>query len=396
MDFSAVDLSAQDQEFLRRAREFLFRYVTEEALRAEHETGDGFIEDLHLAMGAEGWLEPEAKSTAEGGFTPIQRRIWNLERRRMHVPLETWGSTMMILQAVRRYACPELLEKVLPGVYNGAIRFAMGYTEPEGGSDIATCRTRAEREGEQWIINGQKMFTSGAHNCQYVFLLTNTDPGGRRHRNLTMFLVPTNAAGIAIQGLRTIDGERTNITYYTDVRIADTYRLGEVNDGWSVLSGPLSSEHGDRGPDRHGLSDIAIMSGFGTTMSGVADAVIAETTQVDARGRRRLDDQAVAYRLGRALARIEAAQSTPGIFGRVAIARTMRDVAPELMDVLGPAAVLTADARGSVAGGGPEYLYRWAPLIGIYGGTIDVFRNMIAQHVLGLGRPNYSPPKKVT
>jgi 3-oxocholest-4-en-26-oyl-CoA dehydrogenase alpha subunit len=396
MDFSVVALSAEDEEFLRRARAFLDRHVTEEALRREQETGDGFIEELHLAMGAAGWLEPETKSAADGGFTPIQRRIWNLERHRMHLPLERWGSTMMILQAVRRYACPELLEEVLPGVYNGTIRCAMGYTEPEGGSDIATCRTRAQREGAQWIINGQKMFTSGAHVCQYIFLLTNTDPDGRRHRNLTMFLVPTDAPGIEIQGLRTVDGERTNITYYSDVRIPDTYRLGEVNDGWSVLSGPLSAEHGDRGLDRHGLDDISIMSGFGTTMAEVADAVVAETTQVDPGGRRRLDDRAVAYRLGRAFARIEAAQSTPGIFGRVAIAQTMRDVAPELMDVLGPAAALTADTRGSVAGGGAEYLYRWAPLIGIYGGTIDVFRNMIAQHVLGLGRPNYSPPKKVS
>jgi 3-oxocholest-4-en-26-oyl-CoA dehydrogenase alpha subunit len=396
MDFSVVALSAEDEEFLRRARAFLAQNVTEEALRREQEAGDGLIEELHLAMGASGWLEPETKSAADGGFTPMQRRIWDLERRRMHVPLERWGSTMMILQAVRRYACPNLLEEVLPGVYDGTIRFAMGYTEPEGGSDIATCRTRALCEGDQWIINGQKMFTSGADICQYIFLLTNTDPNGHRHRNLTMFLVPTDAAGIEIQGLRTVDGERTNITYYSDVRIPDTYRLGDVNDGWSVLSGPLSAEHGAHGPDRHGLADIAIMSSFGTTMAEVADTVVAETTQVDSGGRRRLDDQAVAYRLGRTFARIEAAQSTPGIFGRVAIAQTMRDVAPELMDVLGPAAALTADTSGFVAGGGAEYLYRWAPLIGIYGGTIDVFRNMIAQHVLGLGRPNYSPPKKVT
>jgi 3-oxocholest-4-en-26-oyl-CoA dehydrogenase alpha subunit len=136
------------------------------------------------------------------------------------------------------------------------------------------------------------------------------------------------------------------------------------------------------------------MSGFGTTLAEVADVVAAEAATGDAAGRRPLDDDAVAYRLGRTFARIEAAQSAPGIFGRVAIAQTMRDVAPELMDVLGPAAALGTDARGSVAGGAAEYLYRWAPLIGIYGGTIDVFRNMIAQHVLGLGRPNYSPPKR--
>jgi 3-oxocholest-4-en-26-oyl-CoA dehydrogenase alpha subunit len=390
MDFSAVALSAEDDEFRRRARSFLAQNVTGEALRPEHEIGAGLIEELHLAMGAGGWLEPETKSAADGGFTPIQRRIWDLERRRMHVPLERWGSTTMILQAVRRCARAELLEEVLPGVYTGTIRFAMGYTEPDGGSDIATCRTRAQRDGDGWIINGQKMFTSGADICQYIFLLTNTDPGGRRHRNLTMFLVPVTAKGIEIRGLRTVDGERTNITYYTDVRIPDTYRLGDVNDGWSVLSGPLAAEHGDRGADRHGLADIAIMSGFGTTMAEVADAVVAEVLETAQ------DDRAIAYRLGRAFARIEAAQSTPGIFGRVAVAQTMRDVAPELMDVLGPASALTADGRGSVAGGGAEYLYRWAPLIGIYGGSIDVFRNMIVQRVLGLGRPNYSPPKKVT
>jgi alkylation response protein AidB-like acyl-CoA dehydrogenase len=95
-------------------------------------------------------------------------------------------------------------------------------------------------------------------------------------------------------------------------------------------------------------------------------------------------DGSVAYGVGRAHARIEATLSAPGIFGRVAVAQTMRDLAPDLMDVLGGEAVLPSDV---------EYLYRWAPLIGIYGGTIDVFRNMIAQYVLGLSRPSYSRPK---
>jgi alkylation response protein AidB-like acyl-CoA dehydrogenase len=110
MDFSTVDL-AEDQEFLDRARRFLVANVTDELLRREHETGDGFIEQLHLAMGADGWLEREAKSAKDGGLTL--------------------------------------------------------------------------RDGDEWVINGQKMFTSGAHNCRYLFLLTNTDPNGRRHRNLT-------------------------------------------------------------------------------------------------------------------------------------------------------------------------------------------------------------------
>jgi alkylation response protein AidB-like acyl-CoA dehydrogenase len=374
MDFSAVDMADDDQAFRDRARQFLAANATEELLQREHQTGDGFIEELHLAMGADGWLEREAKSTNDGGFTPIQRRIWDLEKHRIGIPQETWGGTLMILQAVRRFGSPELLDEVLPGVYRGEVRFAMGYTEPEGGSDIVTCKTRAVRDGDQWVINGQKMFTSGAHNCAYIFLLTNTDPNGRRHRNLTMFLVPTDSPGLEIQGLRTVDGERTNITYYSDVRLPDRYRLGEVNDGWAVLNGPLTAEHGAGGADPVGLADITTMSSFAKTMAQTADAVTAVA----------VDDESIGYRLGRAHARIEAALSTPGIFGRVAIAQTMRDVAPELMDVLGVASALPSDR---------EYLYRWAPLVCIYGGTIDVFRNMIAQYVLGLGRPNYSPPK---
>jgi 3-oxocholest-4-en-26-oyl-CoA dehydrogenase alpha subunit len=375
MDFSVVQLTADDQEFRDRVRQFLAGKVTQELLDREHETGDGFIEELHPAMGAEGWLEREAKGAEDGGLTAVQRRIWDLERHRAKIPLETWGGTLMILQAVRRFGSPELLDEVLPDVYRGEVRFAMGYTEPEGGSDIATCKTRAVRDGDVWIINGQKMFTSGAHNCRYVFLLTNTHPNGRRHRNLTMFLVPTDSPGLEIQGIRTVDGERTNITYYSDVRIPDRYRLGEVNDGWAVLNGPLTAEHGAGGADPVGLADITTMSSFAKTMARTADAVAAEAA---------IDDGSVAYRLGRAHARIEAALSTPGIFGRVAIAQTMRDVAPELMDVQGTISALRSES---------EYLFRWAPLVGIYGGTIDVFRNMIAQYVLGLGRPNYSPPK---
>ncbi|WP_319448702.1 MULTISPECIES: acyl-CoA dehydrogenase family protein [unclassified Mycobacterium] len=392
MDFSLVELSAEDAEFQSQARSFLARHLTPEVSKRASAAGDGFAEELHLAMGAEGWLERESKGAKDGGFTPVQRRIWDLERRRAGAPMVTWGGTMMILQAVRTHGSPELLNDLLPRVYRGEARFAMGYTEPEGGSDVATCKTRAERDGDDWIINGQKMFTSGAHNCQHIFLLTNTDPTGGRHRNLTMFLVPVDTPGIEIQGLRTIDGERSNITFYSDVRIADVFRIGEVNDGWRVLSGPLASEHGANEPASHGLADITTMSNYATIMATVADRTAAVVAQADSAGTRPVDDDSVALRLGRAYARIEVAQSTPGLFGRVAIAQTMRDTTPDLMDLLGSVGALPASATGAI-NGDAEHLYRWAPLVGIYGGTIDVFRNMIAQYVLGLGKPNYSPPK---
>src|SRR5262249_59800833 len=114
------------------------------------------------------------------------------------------------------------------------------------GSDVATCKTRAVREadGSSWIINGSKMFTSNAQNARYVFLLTNTDPQGPKHKNLTMFLVPLDSAGIEIQGIRTVDGDRTNIVYYSDVRVDDKYRLRGVKPRWAVLRETLNTQHG--------------------------------------------------------------------------------------------------------------------------------------------------------
>ena len=265
----------------------------------------------------------------------------------------------MILQAVRRYGSAELLDEVLARVYRGEIRFAMGYTEPEGGSDIATCKTRAERDGDDWVINGQKMFTRVR------------TPGQLRipycaHRSLTRHKAlgasPCSSCrstrqASSIHGMRTVDGERTNVTYYSDVRIPDKYRLGEVDDGWRVLSGPLAAEHGAGGADPVGLGrhrDHERLRGGDGTGPRTGSS------------RRAVDDESVAYRLGRGVCRGSRPRSARrGIFWRVAIAQTMRDVAPDLMDVLGPAAALPSDT---------EYLYRWAPLIGIYGGTIDVFR----------------------
>jgi alkylation response protein AidB-like acyl-CoA dehydrogenase len=105
-------------------------------------------------------------------------------------------------------------------------------------------------------------------------------------------------------------------------------------------------------------------------------------------------DGAVKYRLGRSIARMEAAMSSPDMFGRVAIAQTMRDVAPDLMDILGTSATLPAGTHGAADDGAAEYIFRLAGPTGIYGGTLEVFRNMIAQHALGLGRPAYAPPAR--
>ncbi|MGB8210978.1 MAG: acyl-CoA dehydrogenase family protein [Mycobacterium sp.] len=392
MDFASVELSTEDKEFRDRLRALLAVHVTDEVRRRDRETGENFDEGVHLALGAEGYLAADWKDESGGGFSALRRRIWDLEIGRAHTPWFHWGTTAMVARTVQRFGSAEVADEVLPGVLCGQIRLCLGYTEPEGGSDVATCKTRAVRDGGGWVINGSKMFTSNAHNAKYVFLLTNTDPDAPKHKNLTMFLVPLDSPGIEIQPIRTIDGDRTNIVYYSDVRVDDKYRIGDVNGGWAVLRGALDVEHGTVERDADGLQTIAVMSEHLTLMAEAIDEIAVLVAQPDANGRRLIDDKSVAYRLGRSIARTEAALSTPGTFGRVANAQTMRDVAPDLMDVLGTASALPIDTNGAADNGGAEYIFRLAPPTGIYGGTLEVFRNMIAQHELGLGRANYSPP----
>ncbi|OBH75896.1 acyl-CoA dehydrogenase [Mycobacterium scrofulaceum] len=394
MDFSRVELSDEDEAFRDEARNFLATHMTDEIRRRDRETGDNFDEGLHLKFGAAGYLAAEWKPESDGGFSRVRRRIWELEKRRAHVPWVTWGTTAMVARSVDRFGSAQLRDEVLPKVFSGEVRLCLGYTEPEGGSDIATCKTRAVRDGDEWIINGSKMFTTGAHNCQYVFLITNTAPDAPKHKSLTMFLVPLDSPGIEIQGIRTVDGDRTNIVYYSDVRVDDKYRLGEVNGGWTVLREPLNVEHGAVAAAPDGLQDTSIMMHQAGFLSQAVDKAAASVARPDGDGRRLVDDKSVAYRLGRCVARLETALATPSIFGRVAIAQTMRDISPELMDLLGAASTLPFGTDGSADDGSAEYAYRFAPLVGIYGGTLEVFRNMIAQYMLGLGKPAYAPPVK--
>jgi alkylation response protein AidB-like acyl-CoA dehydrogenase len=394
MDFSRVQLSDDDLAFREELRSFVKTVVTEDVIRRDRETGENFDEGVHLALGAAGYLARDFSDESDGGFSAVRRRIWGLEIGRAHTPWFHWGTTSMVAHTVDQFGSPELKTEVLAKVLSGEYRLCLGYTEPEGGSDVATCKTRAVRDGDGWIINGSKMFTSNAHNAQYVFLVTNTDPEAPKHKSLTMFLVPMESPGVQIQPIRTVDGDRTNITYYSDVRIDDRYRVGEVNGGWAVLRGALNAEHGTGERDAHGLEKIAAMSEHLVLLAEAIDKVAAKTTEVDENGRRLIDDQSVKYRLGRAVARLEAAMSTPEMFGRVAIAQTMRDVSPDLMDILGSSSSLPVGTKGATDDGGAEYIFRLASPTGIYGGTLEVFRNMIAQHALGLGRPNHSPPAK--
>jgi len=275
VDFSLVELSDEDREFRDGLRDLLKTIVTDEVIARDRRTGENFDERVHLALGARGYLAADFNDEADGGFSRLRRRLWNLEIGRAHTPWFHWGTTAMVARAVDQFGSPELKEAVMAPALSGRIRLCLGYTEPEGGSDVATCRTRAVRDGDGWVINGSKMFTSNAQNAAYVYLITNTDPSAPKHQSLTMFLVPMDAPGVEIQPIRTVDGDRTNITYYSDVRVDDRYRIGEVNGGWAVLRDALNDEHGtvERGAD--GLQKVAAMAEHLVLLAEAIDKVAA-------------------------------------------------------------------------------------------------------------------------
>ena len=395
MDFSRVRLDAGQQEFLDEVRSFLAEHVTEEVLEEERRTGSGFNQGVHLALGAKGWLMPTWPAERGGaGLDPVRARILELEMRRARVPSVTASTTNLVVKAVEKHGQPDLVAELLPAVAAGTVRFCLGYTEPDGGSDIAAAKTRAVRDGEEWVINGSKIFTTGAQNCQYTFLITRTDPELPKHRGLTMFLVPLASKGVEIQAIRTYGGERTNIVYYSDVRLPDRYRLGGVNDGWTVLRGPLDEEHGYGRNGAAQIGDTSMGSSFLQTLAHALDGALAWATTPRGDGSRPIDDRMVRYRLGLVAMHMEAGFATQGPMARVKGSEALVHGAAQLMDLVGPLSLLSEGSPDAGVTGAIDYAHRFAQGTATYGGTVEVFRGIIAQHVLGLPRPTY-PGSKV-
>ena len=148
MDFSRVALSDEDRSFRDELRSLLSEIVTDEVIARDRETGENFDESVHLALGKAGYLAADFRTGAEGGFSRVRKRIWDLEIGRAHTPWFHWGTTAMVARAVEHFGSPELKEEVLERTLAGEFRLCLGYTEPEGGSDVATAKTRAVRDDD--------------------------------------------------------------------------------------------------------------------------------------------------------------------------------------------------------------------------------------------------------
>ena len=393
MDFSAVALTEAQQKFSDEVRAFLDEHLTEEVYAGARERTDHFDEGLWLAMGAKGWLQPQWKKEDGGAeLDDISVKILENELRKRDAPV-AGGANGLIWPAVDVYGVPDLREELKPKVADGTARFVLGYSEPDGGSDIANAKTRAERDGDEWVINGQKIFTTSAQNGTHVFLITRTDPNLPKHKGLTMFLVPMDTPGIEVQALPTVGDERTNLTYYGDVRISDRYRLGEVNNGWSVLHGPLDAEH-SIGGEASKLEDLSIGTGHMRYMLTAVEAATKWAKDAPDGDGPMIDDKTFLTGLGHMLVEIEAAYATPGPMGRIKGADVAIANSERLIDLVGPEAILPYGADGTIANGAIEASHRAVQVTATYGGTTEVFRTIIAQHHLGLPRPDY-PGRKV-
>jgi 3-oxocholest-4-en-26-oyl-CoA dehydrogenase alpha subunit len=388
--FLRIDLTAEQRELQRELRGYFDRLKTparRAALPGPEAGGDEFRE-LVRQMGADGWLGIGwPKEYGGQGRTPAEQFIFYDEAQRAGVPmplvtLNTVGPTLM------RFGSDEQKDYFLPRILAGELHFAIGYTEPGAGTDLASLRTRAVRDGDQYVVNGQKVFTTGGNDADWVWLACRTDPGAPKHKGISILLVDTTLSGYKHTPIHLLGGGFTNVTYYEDVRVPASAIVGKENEGWKMITTQLNHERVALAPagmiDRH------------------LQAVLrwAKETHL-ADGRRVIEQEWVRVALARVYAHVDALKLANW---QVAAALTDGDLNPAdasamkvfgtelrvsalraLMDVVGQSASLRRDAAGAVLHGQLEQAYRQAPVGTFGGGVNEVQREIIA--LAGVGMP---------
>jgi len=300
-----------------------------------------------------------------------------------YLTLNTVGPTIM------RYGTDEQKELFLPQILAGDLHFSIGYSEPDSGTDLASLKTKAVREGDEWVINGQKMWTSLIQYADWIWLACRTDPDLPRHKGLSMILVPADAPGFSYTPVHTVAGVSTSATYYEDVRVPAGNLVGELNGGWSLMTNQLNHER------------VALTSSAPLVQSLKMVREWAQQTK-NPDGQRVIDSEWVQIALGRAHARIEAltlinwklaADADAGVDLSPAEASATKiygselatEIYRSLMEIVGPNAGSTGASEGSVLAGRLERYYRSALVMTFGGGTNEIQRDIIGY--VGLGLP---------
>jgi 3-oxocholest-4-en-26-oyl-CoA dehydrogenase alpha subunit len=338
-------------------------------------------------MGQDGWLglgwPKEYGGQARG---PIDQMIFVEESHWAGVPLplltlNSVGPTLMAL------GTDEQKERILPGILRGEVHFSIGYTEPSAGTDLASLRTRAVRDGDEYIINGQKTFTSAIQYADYVWLAVRTDPEAPKHKGLSIFIVPVDSPGFSSTPLPTIVGEITSSTFYEDVRVPRDNLVGKENEGWRLITNQLNHER------------VAICPASGLLRS-LTDVRRWAREHRLRDGRTLLEHEWVQLILARVHAKIEvlklfnwkvawaadkglnpADASATKVYGTELALEVYR----LLFEVVGQAGYLTEGSPGAVLQGRLESQVRTQTIFTFGGGTNEIQRDIIA--TIGLGMP---------
>jgi 3-oxocholest-4-en-26-oyl-CoA dehydrogenase alpha subunit len=385
-----------EQERLRRElRDYFGRLMTDEVRAGLADSADGdygkgdAYRSVVRQLGADGWLALGWPREYGGrGGTMLDQLIFTDEAALARVPvpfltINTVGPTIM------RFGTQAQKSLYLPKIAAGEIHFSIGYSEPEAGTDLASLRTTATRDGDEYLIEGQKMWTSLIQYADYVWLACRTDPAAPRHKGLSIIIVPTAAAGFSWTPVATMAGVVTSATYYRAVRVPASALVGEENQGWPLITNQLNHE-------RVALTSAAPVR---SALASVRDWA-RETKLAD--GRRVIDAEWVRINLARVHAKAEflklmnwriassPAVSSPAIGPAAASATKVfgTEFAVEayrlLMEVLGAAALVRSGSPGAALAGRIERQHRAALILTFGGGTNEVQRDIIAAAALGL------------
>ena len=320
------------------------------------------------------------------GASAIEEVIWRQEESQYDLPANFFLIGQgMIGPTLMAWASDEDKARFLPPLASGEEVWCQLFSEPAGGSDLAALRTRAEREGDGWVINGQKIWTSGAHYSDYGVIVVRTDPTVPKHKGLSYFYVDMKAQGVEVKPIKQLTGDSDfNEVYFTDVRVSDSQRLGEVGQGWQVSLTTLMNER------------AAIGGSFGQMDVSLAMSV-AEEVEID--GRPALEDAAVRARIAnwyvqeaglkytgyRSLTALSrgALPGPENSIGKLVGAPKMQAMSSYLMDLLGASGAIAGESLAAKAGI-IQRAYMGAPGLRIAGGTDEIMANIIAERVLGL------------
>jgi 3-oxocholest-4-en-26-oyl-CoA dehydrogenase alpha subunit len=380
----------ESAESLRaEVREFLAEAMTPELEERVYRTGVSYDPDFARKLVDKGWYASGWPRESGGQDRHgLDLLALHEELQAADAPTYATGTTTMVAKIVDRFGTPEMKQRILPPALRGEILMVLGFSEPEAGSDVAAAQCRAVRDGDEWVIDGQKMFTTNGHIADYVFLLTRTNPDVPKHKGLTTFLVPLDREGFEAQAVYTLSGERTNITFYAGLRVGDEWRIGDVDGGWRVLTSSLQDEHS---------------GGFGNrirTLLRHTEAWAREATGED--GRPRIEDPDVRRRLARVAAEAEVSTllqrrsvwmeevgevpETEGPMSKLFSSEALERAAQDLTELVGPDALRSYFEPSAPRGGRIEHMLRFSLGTTIYAGTSEVQRNIIAQRGLGLPR----------